>query len=215
VNFSVTGLFLELALILMPGFIWMRIHVKYGAPAERTSFDIVLNAFIFGVVAYGVLFAIDRVSGAQFHLLDLDLDAKKLDPGILIDAFWALVIALVGSVVFLYIENYKIITRFLQLIGTTGRFGDEDVWDFTFNSKGKLTFVHVRDFAKGAVFSGFAKVYSESGQIRELYLEDVIVYDLEGNEQYRVEALYIARDRDDITVEFPALPAPGVSANAE
>lgn len=212
-NFSVTGLFLELALILMPGFIWMRIHVKYGAPAERTSFDIILNAFMFGVIAYGVLFAMDRLIGAQFHLLDLDLEAKKLDPGILTDAFWALMISLAGSVVYLYAENYKLITRFLQLIKATGRFGDEDVWDFIFNSKAKLTFVHVRDFEKGAVFTGFAKVYSESGEIRELYLEEVVVYDFDANEQYRIDALYIARDRDDITVEFPTLPS-GAPANA-
>ncbi|MEA2839802.1 MAG: hypothetical protein QOF41_1132 [Methylobacteriaceae bacterium] len=214
-NFSVTGLFLELALILMPGFIWTRIHVKYGAPGERTAFDIILNSAIFGVVAYTVLFALDRLFGAQFHLLDLDLNAQRLEPTILIDVFEALIISLVGSIVYLYIENYKLVTQFLQWIKATHRYGDEDVWDFVLNSKKTLPFVNVRDFSNEAVFTGYVVVFSESGELRELFLGDVIVYDFSGVEQYRIEGLYIARDRDDITIEFPSLPASGAPSNAK
>jgi Family of unknown function (DUF6338) len=214
VNFSVSGLFLELALVLIPGFIWTRIHTKYGAPGERTAFDIVLNSAIFGVAAYTILFVVDRVIGAQFHLLDLDLTAQRLEPAILIDVFWALIISLCGSVVYLYIENYKVVTRFLQWIRATHRYGDEDVWDFVLNTKKNLPFINVRDFSNEVVFAGYVLVFSESGQLRELLLGNVAVYDFAGSELYRVEALYIARDRGDITVEFPTMPRDGEAADA-
>ena len=49
-NLSVSTLFFELALIFMPGFIWMKIQKSYGARGEVTQFYLILNAFIFGVV---------------------------------------------------------------------------------------------------------------------------------------------------------------------
>lgn len=33
----------------------MKIHTKYGAKGEVTQFDMVLNAFLFGIIAYAVL----------------------------------------------------------------------------------------------------------------------------------------------------------------
>ncbi len=33
-NLNVSSLFFELALIFMPGFIWMKIHTRYGAKGE-------------------------------------------------------------------------------------------------------------------------------------------------------------------------------------
>jgi len=57
-NLSVSTLFFELALIFIPGFIWMKIHSRYGFKGEKTQFDLILNAFIFGVLSYTVLYFI-------------------------------------------------------------------------------------------------------------------------------------------------------------
>jgi hypothetical protein len=49
----------------------------------------------------------------------------------------------------------------------------------------------------------FVEAFSESGQLREMVLGEVAVYDFEGTEMYRVPRLYLARDRANIHIEFP------------
>lgn len=77
-NFSVSSLFFDLALIFMPGFIWMKIHTRYGPKIERTQFDLILNAFIFGVLSYAVLFSIYWYKGWTFKLLELEASSNRL-----------------------------------------------------------------------------------------------------------------------------------------
>lgn len=210
-NFSVSSLFFDLALIFMPGFIWMKIHTRYGPKIERTQFDLILNAFIFGVLSYAILFSIYWCKGWSLKLFELEASSDRLiQPNVFPEILWAAVIAIVGGLVGLYVENYKLLTRFVQWIRATNTYGDEDVWDFVFNSHSRTAdFVHFRDFNQRVTYAGIVQTFSESGQLRELVLRDVIVYDFEGNEMYRVPVLYLARDRADIHIEFPIDPQEG------
>src|SRR5262249_34541837 len=146
--------------------------------------------------------------GWSLRIFELDLDSKKLlQPEIFPEIMFAVVISIAGGIVSLYIENHKLFTRFVQRIGATKRYGDEDVWDFVFNSSSSATgFVHVRDFDQRVTYAGIVEIFSESGQIRELVLRDVIVYDFEQTEMYRVPRLYLARERANIHIEFPLNP---------
>ncbi|HLX17638.1 MAG TPA: DUF6338 family protein [Bradyrhizobium sp.] len=204
-NLSVSTLFFELALIFIPGFIWMKIHSRYGFKGEKTQFDLILNAFIFGVVSYTVLYLIYRLNGWPLKLFDLDVDSKRLlQPELFPEILFAVAISIVGGVLTLYFENHKLFTRFVQTIGATKTYGDEDVWDFVFNSSSSaVNFVHFRDFDQRVTYAGFVEVFSESGQLREIVLQDVIVYDFEQTEMYRVPRLYLARARENIHIEFP------------
>jgi Family of unknown function (DUF6338) len=204
-NLSVSTLFFELALIFIPGFIWMKIHSRYGFKGEKTQFDLILNAFIFGVLSYTVLYFIYRYKGWPLKLFDLDTDSKRLlQPELFPEILFAVVISIVGGVLSLYVENHKLFTRFVQTIGATKTYGDEDVWDFVFNSSSSaVNFVHFRDFEQRVTYAGFVEVFSESGQLREIVLRDVIVYDFEQTEMYRVPRLYLARERENIHIEFP------------
>lgn len=202
---NVSTLFFELALIFIPGFIWMKIHRRYGFKGEATQFDLILNAFIFGVISYGVLYSIYRYNGWSLKLFDLDPDSKRLlQPEILPEILFAVIISTIGGVLSLYVENHKLFTRFVQTIRATKTYGDEDVWDFVFNSSSRaVEFVHLRDFEQRVTYAGFVEVFSESGQLREIVLRDVIVYDFEQNEMYRVPRLYLAKSRENIHIEFP------------
>jgi hypothetical protein len=204
---SVSNLFFELAVIFLPGFIWMKIHMKYGVKGDRSQFDMILNAFLFGMTSYFVLFVVYGWLGWSLHLLSLDSESKKLlDVSVLPEIMLAVVIAILCSIVFLYVENNKLLTRFVQKIGATKTFGDEDVWDFVFNSNSKaVEWIYFRDFGERVVYSGYVRLFSESGQLRELLLQDVIVYDFEGAELYRMPRLYLARARENIHIEFPTL----------
>src|SRR5882672_8241610 len=117
VNLNVSSLFFELALIFIPGFIWMKIHSRYGIKGEKAQFDLILNAFIFGVLSYAFLYTIYRSLGWSLKLFDLESESKKLiQPEIFPEIMAAAVIAIVGGVLSLYVENYKLFTRFVQKI---------------------------------------------------------------------------------------------------
>jgi hypothetical protein len=143
--------------------------------------------------------------GWSLKLFELEADSKKLiQPEIFPEIMAAAAIAIVGGVLSLYIENYKLFTRFVQRIGATKTYGDEDVWDFVFNSPSRaVSFVHFRDFEQRVTYAGFVETFSESGQLREIVLGEVAVYDFDGTEMYRVPRLYLARDRENIHIEFP------------
>jgi len=204
-NLNVSTLFFELALIFIPGFVWMKIHSRYGFKGERTQFDLILNAFIFGVISYAFLYVIYRCRGWNLRIFDLESDSKKLlQPEIFPEIMAALGIAVLGGIVSLYVENYKLVTRFVQSIRATKTFGDEDVWDFVFNSSSpSVNWVNFRDFEQRVTYSGWVELFSESGQLRELVLREVEVYDFEGAKMYQVPRLYLARERDNIHIEFP------------
>ena len=85
------------------------------------------------------------------------------------------------GVVWLFAVNNKWMARFLQKIGATKRFGDEDLWDFTFNSsEAAVEYAHFRDFDQKVVYAGFVRSFSETEKLRELVLRDVTVHDFEG-----------------------------------
>jgi hypothetical protein len=205
VNLNVSSLFFELALIFIPGFIWMKIHDRYGLKGETAQFDLILNAFIFGVLSYALLYVIYRYKGWSLRLFELETESRKLiQPEIFPEILAAVLIAIVGGVLSLYFETYKVFTRFVQAIQASKTYGDEDVWDFVFNSRSRaVDFVHFRDFEQRVTYAGFVEIFSETGQLREIVLGDVAVYDFEGNEMYRVPRLYLARARENIHIEFP------------
>jgi hypothetical protein len=205
-NLNVSSLFFEIALLLLPGFVWMKIHTKYGAKGEITQFDMILNAFLFGIIAYAVLYLIYWKFNIPMHIVSLDVDSKKLfQPESFVDIFAATGIAILLAILHLYGENYKLFTRFVQVIKATKTFGDEDVWDFVFNSSSvsSVDYLHFRDFENQVVYAGYLNIFSKSGQLRELVLRDVIVYDFDGQEMYKAAHMYLARERDKIHIEFP------------
>jgi hypothetical protein len=77
-NLNVSSLFFELALIFMPGFIWMKIHTRYGAKGEVTQFDMILNTFIFGFLSYAILDFIYWSCGSTLSILDIDVNSTKI-----------------------------------------------------------------------------------------------------------------------------------------
>jgi hypothetical protein len=196
VNLNVSSLFFELALIFIPGFIWMKIHSRYGFKGEKTQFDLILNAFIFGVLSYAFLYIVYRYQGWDLKLFELESDSKKLiQPDVFPEIMEAMLIAVIAGVLGLYMENHKLFTRFVQKIGATKTYGDEDVWDFVFNSRSRaVNFVHFRDFEQRVTYAGFVEIFSETGRLREMVLREVIVYDFRGTEMYRVPRLYLAKD---------------------
>lgn len=196
--------FFQLIVIFTPGIIWERIDAAYGHNRSTAQWDILRRTFIFGLISYVVMFAIFSLCGIPFEIFKIQKDATFLDTSAFKEIFVASFIAVLCAVLWLYQSNYKWITRFFQKINATNRYGDEDVWDYTFNSpRAEVEYVHLRDFDKKITYAGWVEIFSETEKLRELVLRDVQVYDFDGQMLFETARVYIARERGNIDLEFP------------
>jgi hypothetical protein len=165
-----------------------------------------MQAFLFGLVSYSATFVIFTLIGRPFTVIDLGAkdSAALVTPAIAIEVICAVGVSILLSVLWLYLTNYKLVTRALQKIGATKTYGDEDVWDFTFNSqKAAVEYVHLRDFEKQIVYAGWVNTFSETDKLRELVLNNAQIYDFEGRLMFEIPSIYLARSPDNIHLEFP------------
>jgi hypothetical protein len=106
-------------------------------------------------------------------------------------------------------QNEKLITNILIKYDITNKYGNEDIWDFTFNSRRKdVEFIYVRDFEKELVYAGKVISFSQSEKLREIVLKEVKIYNFSSEEIYAIPKIYLARKSDDITIEFPITDNP-------
>jgi hypothetical protein len=196
----------QFAIIFLPGLIWAGLDSRYARKSKPSEFEYTLRAFLFGMTSYAATFVIYAAFGRPFNLSDLSGAAStgQFTPSIFKEVVSALVVGLVLAILWLYASNYKWATRFLQKIGATKTYGDEDVWDFTFNSSvAAVEYVHFRDFANQIVYAGWVREFSETEKLRELVLRDVEIYDFDGNKLFDTPLVYLARDPENLHIEFP------------
>lgn len=198
-------LLVQLAIVFLPGLIWAQLDVRYAQKAKPSQAEFLIRAFIFGLMTYAAVYIVYACLGKEFSTLWISqADPKTLSIGDFVDeVLWSLPVSFFLAIIWIAGSTYKWLTRFLQFIRVTQKYGDEDVWDFTFNSsRAEVEYVHLRDFEKNITYAGWVDSFSETGKLRELLLREVCIYDSEGNE-IEVPLLYLARKVDDIHIEFP------------
>jgi hypothetical protein len=198
----------QIAVLFLPGVIWARLDASWAQRAKPTDTEFLIRSFLFGVTSYVVTYllflALHRVAGLDTDFVFISLQDMSLTPRIAVEVAAASAVGFALGIVWLFAVNHKWIARFLQHIGATKRFGDEDIWDFTFNSRSPaVEYVHLRDFEQKVVYAGYVNAFSETEKLRELVIRDVTVYDFEGNTMYSVPLLYLSRKPEGVHIEFP------------
>lgn len=202
--------FLQLAIIFLPGLIWERVDARFVQKRIPTQFDVLRRTFVFGLASYLATYGLYKLFGYSFDLIEPKKDVTFLNPSFLDQIVVSSVVAFVCSIAWLYAARLKLLMRFLHLIHASNRYGDEDVWDFTFNSRDiNIEYLHLRDFEKRIVYAGWVNRFSDTDKVRELVLSDVKVYDFDGAELFTTPMVYISRPIDDIDIEFPFQNKPG------
>jgi len=164
---------------------------------------------VFGLSAYVVTFCLYWFcsfwfSGISFQTFKFQKDVEFLDEQNLKLIFHASLVSFVCGFVWLYVRNRKLLERLLQRIRATKRDGDEDVWDNTFNSElSEVEYVHLRDFEKKLIYTGWVETFSGTEKLRELRLKGVVVYDFDGEMVFESPRVYLARKMDNIDIAFP------------
>lgn len=201
--------FFQLVIVFVPGLIWERVDSQYGREHPKEQWDVLRRSFVFGLASYAILFVIlwllsFGIGDSGLRLPQIRKEEAFLDTSVFKEIFFASLVSMVCSILWLYVTNYKLITRFLQAIGATKRYGDEDIWEFMFNSRrAEVEFVNIRDFDKKLTYTGWVEAFSESEKQREIVLRDVIVYDFDSRVIMETERVYLARKADNIDIEFP------------
>jgi hypothetical protein len=209
----------QLAVVFVPGLIWSTIVDRLCTTrGTRSDFSTVIRAFGFGVASYFVYFVGYYISfrgwyGVWPSLLDRMTSApgvgelRTLRPR---DILFTSLLAILLAVVWAAASNRKLFMRLMQRLGVTRKFGDEGVWEFTFNQgTPSVEYVNIRDFENRVAYAGFVKAFSEGGEFREILLDQVRVSDLDsGTHLFEMPVIYLSRKRDSLHIEFPFNPQP-------
>jgi Family of unknown function (DUF6338) len=152
--------FFQLAIIFLPGLIWERVDAQYLQKRVPTQFDVLPRTFVFGLVAYLVTYAIADLAGLRFEFVKPNKDEIFLGVTAVNQVIVTTVAAFICSILWMYFVKLDLLTKVVHLIGASKQFGDEDVWDFTFNARDKnVEYVHLRDFGKKIVYAGWVELF--------------------------------------------------------
>jgi len=70
-------LFVQFAIIFLPGLIWAGLDSRYALKSKPSEFQYVLRAFLFGMASYGVTFGIYAMLRWPFRLSDFSAAATN------------------------------------------------------------------------------------------------------------------------------------------
>jgi Family of unknown function (DUF6338) len=214
---ALTDLTVRLLLIFFPGIICFLIVDAFTVHRERKAHEIVLFSYIYGILSYliyGLLFLplaviFATLKPGAYKPLDLSVFKWLSDPKAQLD-FWEIVFATAIAVCLAFLVSFCIRKKFLHAFAyrlkVTNKFAEADVWNYAFNID-EARWCVVRDMAHNLMFQGYVQAFSDVGDFSELLLTQVSVYDEKMAElRYEADRIYLARKKDDWTIQFQDLP---------
>lgn len=199
----------QIAIAFLPGIIWAGIARKYAGMKDSSQTDFLVKSMAFGLAAYSFVFLLYRVSGFDFSFaISGETGSERVDFLNFYDEILiSIPVSIFLAVLWVYASNYKLLSKFLLIIHATKRYGDEDVWSFTFNSSDAFNeYIHLRDLNSDLTIAGWVRAFSDHDGLRELLLRDVTIYHASGAVVSQAPHLYIAREPHHLLIEFPYRP---------
>ncbi|MBE7440298.1 MAG: hypothetical protein HS115_17740 [Spirochaetales bacterium] len=204
---EISAFLIRLIFLLLPGIICSQLYRKLKGSLARRDLDDYLEIIWFSLVSYltyWALLAFAQSSGwtnREFTFFRSIFDEKQSPD--LIEIAFASLIGLITAFIAAAFYSHKIINRLGRFLRVTKRYGDEDLWNYFMNWP-KIDWVIVRDHKLGLIYFGAISVYSDSDKDREIILENVQVFsNKSGTYLYTVKAMYLPRNKDDLTIEIP------------
>jgi hypothetical protein len=204
---EISALFIRAAFLAMPGLLATILYGKLAWRARTRAWQDLTVVLLFAVASYLTVMGVVAVAERLGVALDLhfsfeaflDEDCSMPWAAVAAASCVGVVLAFAASAA----HQHKVFVRLGRLLRTSRRFGDEDVWDF-FHNVPEIEWVFVRDHKLGVNYFGCVRAFSEPGAERELLLKDVQVFsDESGDLLYATDAVYLCRDRNELTIETP------------
>lgn len=198
---------LRIILIFLPGLIAFIIIEQLIELKEIKPYRFFINSLILGFLCYLFYYPISLVPffNLNFYFIR-SLFNSKLPLDLLEIAIVTLLSIVVGFIVS-YIINRKFLEKIGDKLKTTTKFSEhfDDVWGYIMYSE-KPEWVVIRDRENDLMYEGWIKTFSDIAEKDELFLKDVKVF-INSTAQllYEVPALYLPRQRENLTIEFPTM----------
>jgi hypothetical protein len=192
---------LKLILILIPGGLATMILEKLTTYLKWQSFKFIINSILLGGLSYLLsdlvfyVFFADSIKSFWLTFTSNDIP------------FWEIIRATIVSLFIgffaSWIENKKVITRFVRKCNIADKYGEENLYSYFLNSK-EITEVYVRDIANNLTFHGEIDSFSENEQISEITLREVKVYRYDDSAfLYEMPKVFLSRPKNAIFIEVP------------
>jgi hypothetical protein len=195
-----SDLTIRLLFLFLPGIISVGLIHELTIVKYHNNIFYFVQAFVFGTLSYAILGLFNQV-----YFLECILDNTKQI--VISEILWATLIGFILGIIATVLSTYEILHRFARKFKITRKFAESDVWGHLFNSPDIAeSWVVIRDSDLDLIYEGWVEFFSNDVKENELFIRDVIVYcNATGDELYKLDGLYISRDKNSITLEFREL----------
>jgi len=202
----------QLLLLFVPGIICSYIIDTFTNHKERTQFQFLLSSFVYGLMAYGLLWVtlniIDcfyEVSYASTNFLGFLQGGNQAIS--FAEIFYACIFAVLLASMITYVHTHKLHFKLFRALNITTKFGELDVWGYLMNSD-EVSWITVRDLENNLMYDGWVQAFSDNSKEAEVLLGDVFVYEnATGDFLYEVASQYLSLDRNKISIEVRKIEA--------
>jgi hypothetical protein len=211
---QISELAFRLLLLFLPGLLCAYVIDELTIHRPRELAFFLLKSFVLGMGCYFTYWAV--IKGV--HLLwpgaplsELIFLRALVDSKVTFSfaeiAYVSILAVVVGCLVS-FSAKHKLVNRLAQWSRVTKKFGELDVWGYMLNIP-DIVWVTVRDHKNNLVYDGWIQAFSDDSKNAELLLRDVSIYKNDTGERlYQSGAVYLSRDRGDISIECRTLPLP-------
>ena len=211
---EITDFVVKIILLFLPGVIAFLIIERITIHKEIKIHRLIIYSLLLGFICYSIFNLIMMIIKnnvnyrCSFFISLTENNIQSLD---LIEIFYVALISIFVGYISSYLINYKILHKIAYIIKASKKFGDIDVWSYIMNSSNEeIEWVVVRDIENDLIYEGWVNAFSDGNDRNELFLRYVIVFrNSTGKKLYEVPALYLARNRDKLIIEFPKLSMDG------
>jgi len=202
----------KLLLLFFPGIICVFTLDLLTIHYKREKTDFFLLAFVLGITSYFLYWGIIRLlcfiwpcAVSENVAFLATLTSSKVDFSYGEIAKVTIVAVVIGLIlnVFSWEQWHLKIARKLNL---TRKIGELDIWGHFFNRE-DIVWITIRDHKNDLIYDGWVQAFSDDSKEAELVLNDVSVYkNSTGQRLYQVGALYLSRNRNEISIECRTIP---------
>jgi hypothetical protein len=200
-----TQLLIRTAFLALPGILGRSLYRMLARRVSRKNWEDFTEILLFSLASYAIYGVISQPFGMRLTVFGALSD--RTSPLNWYEILWASLIGMALAAGASYLHTHKVVTGIGRFVGITNRFGDDDVWEYLFNSP-QVEWVFVRDHRRDLVYFGRVRAWSDPEQPRELLITDVHVFRNDNGEKiYEIPLMYVSRPAEDMTIEIPR-PSP-------
>ena len=200
---------LRIILIFIPGIVTFLIIDRLTPQEERKIHNILIYSLVLGFLCYCFyyliiillnLFPRIHIEFSFFNALVSNEAELNFNEIILVT-----ILSVLMGYIIAWLNEKKFLYKVAGWLGISNISGGSDVFSAVLN-KDEIEWIRIRDIENDLMYEGLLNTFSESGEIEELYLEDVTVYRSSTHKElYILNGLYLNRKTKDLILEFPQL----------